>query len=118
VHHALRAGRRLRTRQSSRELVRNSSQFAAFCPPARSQMAENAGNEGDERRMETMKLTNQQRLPIDTQIGKLTHTQPVSVDLIRGLIRRLQLEGSTRRGDDLRHPSRLEDAERRADAGL
>lgn len=75
-------------------------------------MAQDAGN-----RMETMKLTNQQRLH-GTQIGKLTHTQPVSVDLIRRLIRRLQLEGSTRRGDDLHHPSRLEDAERRADTGL
>jgi hypothetical protein len=76
-------------------------------------MAQDAGN-----RMETMKLTNQQRLRIDTRIGKLTHTQPVSVDLIRRLIRRLQLEGSTRRGGHLHHPGRLEDAERLADTGL
>ncbi len=65
--------------------------------------------------METMKPTDRQSLRMGTQA---THTQPRSVDLIRRLIRRLQLEASTQRGDDLRHPSRLERAERRADAGL
>ena len=68
--------------------------------------------------METMKPTDRQSLRIGTQAGQPTHTQPRSVDLIRRLIRRLQLEASTQRGDDLRHPSRLERAERRADAGL
>ncbi len=68
--------------------------------------------------MDTMKLTDQQSLRIDTLAGKPTPTQPGSVDLIRRLIRRLQLEASTQRGDDLHHPSRLERAKRRADAGL
>jgi hypothetical protein len=67
--------------------------------------------------MATMKLTDQQSLRIDTQAGKPTQTQPGSVDLIRRLIRRLQLEASTQRSDDLHHLSRLEGAERRADAG-
>lgn len=68
--------------------------------------------------METMKPTDRQSLRIGTQVGQPTYTQPRSVDLIRRLIRRLQLEASTQRGDDLHHPSHLERAERRADASL
>jgi len=50
--------------------------------------------------MQTMKPTDRQSLRIDMQAGKPTHTQLGSVDVIRRLIRRLELEASTQRGDD------------------
>ena len=63
-------------------------------------MTQNAGNDRDERRMETMKVTDQQNLRFDTYAGKLTQTPP-SVELIRRLIRRLQRhEGTTQRAED------------------